>query len=225
MVISKTNYLRVMDYSIAPKEIATEIARRLLEVKAIKLSPKEPFTWSSGWKSPIYCDNRITLSYPGLRADIKGYLSDIIRENYPQAEGIAGVATAGIPQGALIAEELNLPFLYVRSKPKGHGLENLIEGKIDQGQKVVVIEDLISTGGSSLAAIEGIRKAGGEVLGLLAIFNYGFDLARKNCQEADVNVHYLSDYPIMIEEARKEGYVAESEMASLENWRKEPSNW
>ena len=214
-----------MEYKLLNKEAAREIAAELLKVGAVKLNLEHPFTWSSGWKSPIYCDNRVTLSYPALRSRIMKLLCQVIKENYPEANAIAGVATAGIPQGALIAHELGLPFLYVRSKPKGHGMENLIEGKLTPGQKVVVVEDLISTGGSSLKAIESIKENGGIIMGLISIFNYGFDLAEKNCADAKVNVCYLSDYSELIVQAVNAGIIKESEVERLQDWRKDPGNW
>lgn len=214
-----------MEYAIAQNHVATDVAAELLKAKAIKLSPENPFTWASGWKSPIYCDNRLTLSYPALRGKIRDYLADLIKTHYPGTQAIAGVATAGIPQGALVAEKLGLPFLYVRSKPKGHGLENLIEGRLEKGHKLVVIEDLISTGGSSLAAVEALRQAGGEVECLMAIFNYGFDIAKENCQNAQVEVRYLSDYSAMLEEAIQNNYVRQEDKATLQNWRENPSTW
>ena len=169
-------------------------AEKLLKVKAIKLQPANPFTWASGWKSPIYCDNRKTLSYPSLRNFVKIEISRLILEKFGQVEAIAGVATGAIPQGALVADELNLPFVYVRSKPKDHGLENLIEGELRPGMKVVVIEDLVSTGGSSLKAVEALRKNGCEVIGMVASFTYGFDVAVKAFKEANVQLLTLTNY-------------------------------
>lgn len=201
------------------------IAGKLLDIEAIKLSLKQPFTWSSGWKSPIYCDNRLSLSYPEIRTFIKNALADAIRKNYEGVEAIAGVATAGIPQGALVAEALGLPFLYVRSKPKGHGMENMIEGKATPGQKVVVIEDLVSTGGSSLKAAEALKAGNIEVLGMAAIFTYGFDLAEQNFREAGIPLVCLSNYNLLLEEALKRGYIKNEEVASLEAWRKDPAGW
>ena len=205
--------------------IASQIANRLLEIKAIKLQPNNPFTWASGWKSPIYCDNRITLSHPSLRSKITDYLVQVIKESFPETNCVAGVATAGIPQGALVADRLDLPFIYVRSKPKSHGMENLIEGKLIPGQKVIVIEDLISTGGSSLKAVEAIREAGGEVDGLLSTFNYGFEAARTNCLDCEVDVVYLSDYEAMLPGALEAGLVGEGDIDLLKRWREDPSNW
>ncbi len=200
--------------------IAREVAEYLLEIKAVVLSPSEPFTWASGIKSPIYCDNRKTLSYPKVRHFLKTAFADVIAEEYKDAEVIAGVATAGIPHGVLVADILNLPFIYVRDKPKGHGLENLIEGKLEKGQKVVVIEDLISTGGSSLKAVDALRSAGAEVLGLGAIFTYGFDKAVKAFEAADCKAFTLSDYPTLIEKALEQDYIKEADKTALMEWYK-----
>jgi orotate phosphoribosyltransferase len=207
------------------QETASDVAHMLLKIQAIKLNTEKPFTWSSGWKSPIYCDNRLSLSFPDVRKSIKAGLIAAIKENFFTAESIAGVATAGIPQGALVAEEMNLPFLYVRPKPKDHGMENLIEGKITKGQKVVVIEDLVSTGGSSLKAVQALRDAGFQVLGMVSIFNYGFDIASRNFYEADISLISLSDYSHLLTLAHKENYINESQLASLKAWRVDPANW
>ncbi|WP_143960366.1 orotate phosphoribosyltransferase [Litoribacter populi] len=207
------------------KNIAEEVAKSLLEIKAIRLNPESPFTWASGWKSPIYCDNRLSLSFPKVRTHIKHALVDTIKEKYPNVEAIAGVATAGIPQGALIAEEMDLPFLYVRSKPKGHGMENMIEGKVTPGQKVVVVEDLVSTGGSSLKAVQDLKNAGFEVLGMVAIFTYGFEIARKNFEDAGIKLICLSDYSAMLPQAVALDYVSDQDLKSLEEWRENPSEW
>ncbi|WP_017731798.1 orotate phosphoribosyltransferase [Nafulsella turpanensis] len=206
-------------------QIARDIATKLLEIGAIKLSPEQPFQWSSGWHSPIYCDNRLALSYPDIRNFIKRGLSSLISQHFPAAESIAGVATAGIPQGALVADALQLPFAYVRSKPKGHGMENLIEGHLPAGRKVVVVEDLVSTGGSSLKAAEALRSAGCEVLGMASIFTYGFELAKENFAAAQLPLYSLSNYNILIEEAEKLGLVTAGEIGSLEAWRKAPESW
>ncbi|HAP64346.1 MAG TPA: orotate phosphoribosyltransferase [Cytophagales bacterium] len=204
---------------------ATTIAGLLLEIEAIRLSPDKPFTWASGWKSPIYCDNRLSLSYPAVRSYIKELLVANIQKQFPEAEAIAGVATAGIPQGVLVAEMLDLPFLYVRSKPKGHGMENLIEGKATPGQKVVVLEDLISTGGSSLKSVEALRAAKVEVLGMAAIFTYGFPVAQQNFENAGVDLMVLSDYATMLEEAIGSDYVNENVRDLLSAWREAPDKW
>lgn len=204
---------------------AAEVADKLLEIQAIRLQPEKPFTWASGWKSPIYCDNRLSLSFPEVRKLIRNQLVKSITHFFPNAEAIAGVATAGIPQGALIANELDLPFIYVRSKPKGHGMENMIEGKVVPGQKVVVVEDLVSTGGSSLKAAEDLRAAGFEVLGMVAIFSYGFDVAAKNFENAGVKLVCLSSYDHMLPRAVHRKYITEEVLDSLAEWRKDPSVW
>ena len=205
--------------------VAREIAEYLLEIKAVVLSPQQPFTWASGLKSPIYCDNRKTLSYPKVRTFIKTAFSDIISEEFKDADVIAGVATAGIPHGALVADVLNLPFVYVRDKPKGHGLENQIEGKLEKGQKVVVIEDLISTGGSSLKAVEALRAAGGEVLGLGAIFTYGFEKSVKAFEEANCKFFTLSNYESLLDKAIENDYAKSEDKAELIKWYKDPEAW
>lgn len=210
---------------ILDKETAEKVAALLLEAKAIKLSPDKPFTWASGWKSPIYCDNRVALSYPATRGYIKEQLTEAIRKHFVGADLIAGVATAGIPQGALVADLLGLPFAYVRSKPKGHGMENLIEGKVTAGQKVVIVEDLISTGGSSLKAAEALVQADCEVLGMVAIFTYGFAMAEDNFKKQNIDLVVLSDYSHLLEKAVKDGIIKESELELLNNWRKAPSEW
>lgn len=206
-------------------ETAGPIAEMLLKIQAIKLSTQKPFTWSSGWKSPIYCDNRLSLSHPEVRTAIKNGLMAAIRENFFTAESIAGVATAGIAHGALVADGLDLPFLYVRPKPKEHGMENLIEGRVVKNQKVVVVEDLISTGGSSLKAVAALRSAGLQVLGMVSVFNYGFDLATRNFYEADVSLISLSDYGHLLSQAVTEKYVREDDLISLKAWRVDPSHW
>jgi orotate phosphoribosyltransferase len=202
-----------------------ELALHLLKIDAIKLNPGNPFTWASGWKSPIYCDNRLSLSFPKIRTLVKNLMVDLIQREYSDCEAIAGVATAGIPQGVLIADALELPFLYVRSKSKGHGLQNLIEGKAKSGQKVVVIEDLVSTGGSSLAAVDALRDAEINVLGMASIFTYGFENAKKNFERHKVDLFYLSEYEIMIKAAINNGYVAEDSKKALDSWRIDPSTW
>lgn len=206
-------------------QVSKEIAQSLLKIEAIRLSPDQPFTWSSGWKSPIYCDNRLSLSYPDIRNFVKDSLATKIKELYPGVEAIAGVATAGIPQGALVADVLGLPFIYVRSKAKGHGMENLIEGHSVSGQKVVVIEDLISTGGSSLKAIEALRKGEIIVLGLGAIFTYGFALAEESFKAANVDFFTLSNYSTMLEEALQKNYINDVQLGSLQEWNRDPGNW
>lgn len=207
------------------KKLEQNVALKLLKIKAVKLQPSNPFTWASGWKSPIYCDNRKTLSYPALRNFIKIELARIIREKYDQVDAIAGVATGAIAQGAMVAEELGLPFVYVRSSPKDHGLENLIEGDLKPGMKVVVIEDLISTGGSSLKAVEAIRADGSDVIGMLAIFTYGFHVAELAFKNAKVELTTLSDYNSVLEMALETNYIHESELKALQEWRRSPSTW
>lgn len=201
------------------------VAGKLLDIEAIRLDLNNPFTWSSGWTSPIYCDNRLSLSYPEIRTYIKEALAKAIRNNYKGVEAIAGVATAGIPQGVLVAEALGLPFIYVRSKPKGHGMENLIEGKVTAGQKAVVVEDLISTGGSSLKAAEALKASNIEVLGMAAIFTYGFDIADQNFREAGIPLLCLSSYNLLLEEALERDYIKKEQLTSLEEWRKDPASW
>ena len=200
-------------------------AQKLLEVKAVKLQPQEPFTWASGWKSPIYTDNRKTLSFPRLRSFVKLELCHLIQENFPEAEAVAGVATGAIAQGALVAEELGLPFSYVRPKPKDHGMGNQIEGEIKKGAKVVVVEDLISTGGSSLKAVQALRDYGVEVVGMVASFTYGFPVAEEAFREAGVKLLTLSDYEHVVAEAAKTGYISETDQPVLAEWRKNPSEW
>lgn len=202
-----------------------DFASKLLRIKAIKLQPNEPFTWASGWKSPFYCDNRKTLSYPDIRTFVKVGMVHAILKHFPEADVIAGVATAGIPQAALIADVLNMPLIYVRSKPKDHGLENLIEGEMKEGAKVVVIEDLISTGGSSLKAVEAIRKAGGDVVGMVAYYTYGFPIAAQAFKDANVKLVTLTDYDHVVAEALATGYIQESDIELLNEWRKDPSGW
>jgi orotate phosphoribosyltransferase len=196
-----------------------------LKVKAIKLQPSNPFTWASGWKSPFYCDNRKTLSYPALRNFVKLEICRTILEKFGQVDAIAGVATGAIAQGALVAEELNLPFVYVRSSPKDHGLENLIEGELRPGMKVVVIEDLISTGGSSLKAVEAIRRDGCEVIGMIASYTYGFPVAVEAFKNANVELVTLTNYEAVLEVAVKTGYINEEDVALLDAWRKDPAHW
>lgn len=207
------------------EETAGKVAALLLDIEAIKLNYKNPFTWSSGWKSPIYCDNRLALSYPKIRTYIKESLAKAIKANFPQVEYIAGVATAGVPQGALVAEALELPYIYVRPKPKDHGMGNLIEGKIEKGKKVVLIEDLISTGGSSLKAAEALKEAGFKVLGMVAIFTYGFDEAEKNFEKANISLVCLSDFNHMLKEAVEKKYLDEKQLIHVKSWRVDPANW
>lgn len=207
------------------KTLEAIFADKLLKVKAIKLQPTNPFTWASGWKSPFYCDNRKTLSYPELRSFVKIQTARLILERFPEAEAVAGVATGAIPQGAMVADTLNMPFVYVRSKPKDHGLENLIEGELKPGTKVIVVEDLISTGGSSLKAVEAIRNYGCEVVGMVASYTYGFDVAEKAFKDANVELVTLTNYEAVVAQALATGYIKEEEVELLNQWRKAPSEW
>src|SRR5574344_2067297 len=207
------------------KTLEKIFAAKLLNIKAIKLQPENAFTWASGWKSPFYCDNRKTLSYPDLRNFVKLEICRVIEENFEGVDAIAGVATGAIPQGALVADALYKPFVYVRSKPKDHGLENLIEGELKPGMKVVVVEDLISTGGSSLKAVEAIRNNGCEVIGMVASFTYGFPVADKAFDDAKVKLVTLTDYEHVVAEALETGYIAQDDVEVLHQWRKDPANW
>ncbi len=200
-------------------------AQKLLEVKAVKLQPTAPFTWASGWKSPIYTDNRKTLSFPRLRSFVKLELCHLVQEHFPEAEAVAGVATGAIAQGALVAEELGLPYAYVRPKPKDHGMGNQVEGELPKGAKVVVVEDLISTGGSSLKAVEALRQYGVEVVGMVASFTYGFPVAEEAFRAAGVTLYTLSDYEHIISEAAKTGYIKDEDLPVLAEWRKNPAEW
>lgn len=201
------------------------LAKKLINISAIKLQPSKPFTWASGWKSPIYTDNRKTLSYPEVRTFIKIELTRMITENFFGIDVIAGVATGAIAQGALIADELSLPYIYIRSTPKDHGLENLIEGELKPGQRVLVVEDLISTGSSSLKAVEAVRRVGGEVVGMAAIFTYGFPVAEEKFKDAGVELYTLSNYAAVLETALESGYITKEELAALKVWREKPSVW
>ncbi len=205
--------------------VAIQIAKHLLEVSAVKLSPQQPFTWTSGWRSPIYCDNRITLSHHLIRRYIRQELVNAIKHHFAEASAIAGVATAGIAQGALVADAMQLPYAYVRPEPKKHGMKNQIEGRLPEGSKVVVIEDLISTGGSSLKAIEVLREQGFEVLGLAAIFTYGFDIAAQQFAAADCKMITLSDYDTLIKVAIDLKYIDADMLEDLNSWRTNPSGW
>lgn len=200
-------------------------AAKLLGVKAIKLQPNDPFTWASGWKSPFYCDNRKALSYPDLRTFVKLELTHTILSHFPEAEAVAGVATGAIAQGALVAEELHLPYVYVRSKAKDHGMQNLIEGELPAGAKVVVVEDLISTGGSSLKAVDALRQAGFEVVGMVASYTYGFPVATEAFANAQVRLETLTDYEHVVAEALQTGYIAQADVELLHQWRQNPSEW
>lgn len=207
------------------KSLESLLAEKFLKISAIKLQPEIPFTWASGWNSPIYTDNRKTLSYPEVRSFIKIEMCRLILENFEKPDAIAGVATGAIAMGALVADALGQPYVYVRSSPKDHGLENLIEGNLTPGQRVVVIEDLISTGGSSLKAVEAIRQAGCEVVGMAAIFTYGFPLAIKRFKDAGVELLTLSNYNAMLEAALDTQYIREEDLDTLKEWRKDPANW
>ncbi len=204
---------------------ALKVAEFLLQIKAVKLQPNNPFTWASGIKSPIYCDNRVTLSYPNIRTFIRQEYAQTILDSFGKPDAIAGVATGGIAQGALVAQELGLPFIYVRSSAKKHGMGNQIEGYFEEGQKVVVIEDLISTGGSSLKAVEALREANLEVKGLIAIFTYGFDIAENNFAEAKCPYRTLTNYDILLEHAKETNLISEEEAASLLEWKADPQSW
>ena len=207
------------------KELEKKVADKLLQIKAIKVQPENPFTWASGWKSPIYCDNRKTLSYADIRTFIKIELARIISEKYPDVDVIAGVATGAIAQGAMVADELGKPFVYVRSAPKDHGLENLIEGDLKPGQKVVVVEDLVSTGLSSLKAVDALRKDGSQVVGMVAIFTYGFPIAADRFKESGVELTTLSNYEAVLEHLLQEKMITEDVKKTLQEWRKSPETW
>jgi orotate phosphoribosyltransferase len=204
---------------------ALRIAEFLLQIKAVKLSPNKPFTWASGWNSPIYCDNRKTLSYPSVRTYIRQQFVHVINHEFGRPDMIAGVATGGIAHGALVAHDLGLPFIYVRSTAKEHGMKNMVEGDLTVGRSVVVVEDLVSTGKSSLNAVQALREAGCEVKGMVSIFSYGFDEARNAFEEARVKLVSLTDYPILLDQALHSSYITEKDVASLNEWRKDPANW
>ena len=210
---------------ILNKETAKKTAELLLQIKAIKLEPQQPFTWASGWKSPIYCDNRIILSYPMIRNYVRENFARQIEDKYGKPDVIAAVATGAIGIGMLVAEYLSLPFAYVRPEPKGHGRQNQIEGNLEEGQTVVVVEDLISTGNSSLNAVKALNEAGANVKGMFAIFTYGFDTSVKNFESMDVELHTLSDYENLIETAQNTNYITIEEAGVLRKWREDPANW
>ncbi len=210
---------------ILSEQTASRTAELLLQINAIKLNPQKPYTWASGWQSPIYTDNRTLLSYPEIRTYVKEQFVHLIKTKFSTVELIAGVATAGIPHGALIADAMNIPFCYVRSAPKSHGLTNMIEGRILPGQKTVVVEDLVSTGGSSINAIKALRAAGCDVLGLVAIFSYNFELSATNFKNEHCEFYTLSDYSHLIKKAVELEYVHEDELLTLEAWRKHPDSW
>ncbi len=207
------------------EDLKSVFAKKLLGIRAIKLQPNEPFTWASGWKSPFYCDNRKVLSYPAVRDFVKLEFVHLVLEQFPEAEAVAGVATGAIAQGALVADELHLPFAYVRPKPKDHGMKNQIEGELKAGARVVVVEDLVSTGGSSLKAVAALRDAGYKVEGMVASYTYGFDVAREAFDEAGVRLLTLTDYDHVVAEALSSGYIKQDDVALLHEWRKDPANW
>ena len=205
--------------------IKKQFAQKLMDIKAIKLQPNEPFTWASGWKSPIYTDNRKTLGFADVRSFVKLELCHAIQAEFPEAEAVAGVATGAIAQGALVADELGLPYAYVRPKPKDHGMGNQVEGELKKGAKVIVVEDLISTGGSSLKAVEALRRVGFEVVGMVASYTYGFPIAEKAFKDAGVKLVTLTDYEHVVAHALEIGYIKQDEVAMLQEWRKDPANW
>jgi len=206
-------------------DTAIRMAEYLLQIKAIKLQPSKPFTWASGWKSPIYCDNRMTLSFPEIRSYIRDSFADRVRQLYPAAGLIAGVATGAIAHGALVADRLAMPFVYVRSGAKDHGLGNRIEGHFEPGQKAVVIEDLISTGGSSLGAVRALREAGVDVLGMIAIFTYGFSRAEEAFATEGCRLDTLCNYSVLVDRAAETGYITKGDVETLRDWRREPAEW
>ena len=210
---------------IMNKDTAKKTAELLLQIKAIKLNPNKPFTWASGWKSPIYCDNRLTLSYPSVRIFLKEEISKIVELQYGKPDVIAGVATGAIAIGVLVAQQLGVPFIYVRPEPKKHGRQNQIEGHLEKGQNVVVIEDLISTGNSSLQAVETLKEAGAVIKGMVAIFTYGFDVATKNFTDKNINLVTLSNYQYLLEQALDSNYINENELVTLKEWSAKPSEW
>lgn len=210
---------------IKNKDTAKKTAELLLQIKAIKLSPEEPYIWASGWKSPIYCDNRVSLSYPPVRVYLKEQMAKIVEDEFGKPDVIAGVATGAIAIGVLVAQELGVPFIYVRPEPKKHGRKNQIEGVLESGQNVVVIEDLISTGKSSLAAVEALKEAGATVKGMVAIFSYGFEVAAQNFKDQNVNLSTLSNYEILLEQALDSQYISQKELSLLRDWRSNPGEW
>ncbi len=214
-----------METSISQYSNQKAVAEKLLQTNAIRLQPKEPFTWSSGWKSPIYCDNRKVLSFPYIRDFVKSEMCNIVFEKFPEAALLAGVATAGIPWGAMAADQLKLPYIYVRPKPKEHGLGNQIEGSYEKGQKTIVIEDLISTGKSSLQVVDVLKQAGLEVIGMVSIFTYEFDIAKLAFEKAGIPYISLTNYPTLISLALEKKIIRPEEEAILLNWRADPANW
>lgn len=220
MLEEKNRINRIVD-----KDFARELAKHLLEIDAVILRPNDPFTWSSGWNSPIYCDNRLTLRYPKIRKKISKAFIDIINKDFPDVEVITGTATAGIPHAAWIAENLDMPLAYVRAKAKAYGLGNQIEGGVDKGQSTIVIEDLISTGGSAVSVIEALQFIGADVRGVLSIFTYGFKTANNQFTKLNIPVYCLTDYSTLIEVALEEEYIAESDLKMLSAWRENPAEW
>lgn len=207
------------------EDIKKAIAQGLLKIEAVKVRPDQPFTWASGWFSPFYCDNRKALSYPDLRGQVRDSLCELIEKDFPEYDVIAGVATGAIAQGALVADKLGKPFIYVRSAPKDHGMANLIEGYLPENSRVMVVEDLVSTGGSSLKAVQALRNAGATVVGMVASFTYGFPTAQEAFDAADVKLETLTDYNSMLAAAVESGYIREESLPTLEEWRKNPSQW
>lgn len=224
-IILKDELRPISNMTTLSAPTAEQVARMLLEINAVQFSLEKPFVWSSGWNSPIYCDSRLSLSYPDIRSRIKAGFIQLIKEKFAEVEAVAGVASAGVPQGAMIADALNLPFLYVRPKPKEHGKENLIEGRILPNQRVVLVEDIISTGGSVLKAAEALRNEGMDVIGAVAIFTYGFDTTEQHFAEQDLKYATLTDYTKLLVEVFKKEDVSEKTMASLHEWRKNPESW
>lgn len=218
----KTSYICAMNVA---EESGLKVAEFLLQIKAVELNANDPFTWASGWKSPIYCDNRKTLSYPAIRTHIRQAFVEAINDQFGKPDVIIGVATGGIAIGALIAQDMGLPFAYVRSSSKGHGLQNRVEGVLESGQSVVVIEDLVSTGKSSLSAVDAIRECGASIKGMAAIFSYGFDVAKRNFEEANVSLLTLTDYRSILKQAVQSDYITENQVSLLEQWRENPSEW
>ena len=217
--------MKILYFWFVMKSPADQLAEYLLQIKAIRLNVQNPFTWASGWKSPVYCDNRILLSYPEVRTFVKHALTDIVSAHFPSANCVAGVATAGIPHGALVADLLELPFVYVRSQAKSHGMKNMIEGRLPETPKVVVIEDVVSTGKSSLKAVDDLREAGAEVIGMAAIYSYGFDEALQAFENKLVQLITIGDYESLLPVATREGYIEEDALQTLQQWRQNPSIW
>lgn len=210
---------------ISESNTSVKLAEFLLKIKAVKLQPNDPFKWSSGWNSPIYCDNRVTLSYPEIRSFIKHQMAEAIRREFPEATALCGVATAGIAIGGLVADELEMPYSYCRPKPKEHGMKNQLEGRLDKKDKVLLVEDLISTGGSSLKVVEYLRNDGYDVVGLISIFTYSFEIATKNFADAQCKHFSLGGYNDLLTQAITDGIIKEADLPTLSAWRKDPANW